>query len=151
MSTIRKYKIPQLGILAASATACLAVGVTGDWEAIQLGGEDYPQTSEDENYAGEIVTTYRAMNMSINADNTVGLTVDYSLTYDGGAPEEETYNYSGTYTMDGGNHVISVSGDSYDLEFVCTLNEDDSLGCDAYVDNDEIVNGATFIRNTLKN
>ena len=75
-----------------------------------------------------------------------------STEEDGGkTPEEETYNYSGTYTMDGGNHVISVSGDSYDLEFVCTLNEDDSLGCDAYVDNDEIVNGATFIRNTLKN
>ena len=150
MNTITKYKIPQIGALTLSATACLSVGVTGDWEASQFGEDDYPNINEYTTEAGEEVYTYRGINMSLNADNSATMQVTYVLSYDG-EREEQTYSYSGSHAINAGNYDITLAGDSFDLEFVCTLEADDSLGCDAYVGEDEVTSGATFIRSGVKN
>ena len=149
MNTLQKYKIPQVGALSLTATACLGVGVTGDWEASDFGGNDYPFSDEYTTEAGDEVYTYRGISMSLNADATASLTVNYTLSYNGEA-ENYTYSYSGTYTS-ADTYNINLSGDSVDLEFQCTLQADDTLGCDAFAGDEEIIGGATFIRSAPKN
>lgn len=126
--TSRSYTLP-LAALSLSLNVSCADPIVGDWELVELDGDEWPV---DETYTndGYSYTVEASSVLTINKELEAELEMDIEIE------GEDGYTYDSSYSGDGevtpgkrGQYDIEIDDDEIELELSCTLDKDE-LSCE---------------------